>query len=97
VGCREVLAKRTLVRIVRTDQGVRVDLTGKAAGRGAYLHALQSCWQKGLKGTLAHALRVELTEQDREILRAYMAGLPDEPTGQDETTTGLERESMDQV
>jgi hypothetical protein len=97
VGCREVLAKRTLVRVVRTDEGVRVDLTGKAAGRGAYLHALQSCWQKGLKGALAHALRVELTEQDREILRTYVAGLPDEPTDHDETPTGLERENADPV
>lgn len=84
------------MRIVRTDEGPRVDLTGKAAGRGAYLHALQSCWQKGLKGALAHALKVELTEQDREILRVYMAGLPDEPTEQDETQSGLERENADQ-
>lgn len=95
VGCREVNAKRALVRIVRTEEGLRVDLTGKAAGRGAYLHAQQSCWQKGLKGALAHALKVELTEQDREILRTYMAGLPDEPTEQDETPTGLERETVD--
>jgi predicted RNA-binding protein YlxR (DUF448 family) len=91
-----VNAKRALVRIVRTDTGVQVDPTGKAAGRGAYMHALQSCWQKGLKGALAHALRVELTEQDREILRVYMAGLPDEPTEQEETQTGLERETVDQ-
>ena len=35
VGCRQVQAKRTLVRIVRTDDGVQIDLTGKEAGRAA--------------------------------------------------------------
>jgi hypothetical protein len=33
---------------------------------------------KGLKGPLAHALKTELTEPDREFLRMYMARLPDE-------------------
>lgn len=79
VGCREVIAKRTLVRVVRTPEGLQVDRTGKAAGRGAYLHAQRSCWERGIKGTLAHALKIELTDQDREKLRAYMAELPEEP------------------
>jgi uncharacterized protein len=79
VGCRETLAKRGLIRVVRTEQGVRVDPTGKLAGRGAYLHDRRSCWERGLKGSLAHALKVELTDQDREGLRAFMASLADEP------------------
>lgn len=79
VGCRQVLAKRTLVRVVRTAGGVQVDPTGKAAGRGAYLHSLRSCWERGLRGGLAHALKIELTDLDRENLRVFMAGLPDEP------------------
>lgn len=78
VGCRETLAKRALIRIVRTPQGLRVDPTGKQPGRGAYLHDQRSCWERGLKGALAHALKVELTEQDREMLRAYMETLPAE-------------------
>ena len=78
VGCRQVLAKRTLIRVVRTSEGIRVDPTGKASGRGAYLHSLSSCWEKGLRGSLAHALKTELTDQDRETLRIFMAGLPDE-------------------
>ncbi len=55
-----------------------VDPTGKAPGRGAYLHNQQSCWEKGLKGALAHALRTELTEADRERLKAFLATLPEE-------------------
>ena len=47
VGCREVLSKRQLLRIVRTAEGVRVDPTGKLAGRGAYLHDKRSCCVRG--------------------------------------------------
>jgi len=48
-----------------------VDPTGKLSGRGAYLHDRRSCWERGLKGTLAHALKTELTEEDRMALLAY--------------------------
>jgi len=79
VGCRQTLAKRSMIRIVRTPAGLQVDPTGKVPGRGAYLHDQRSCWESGLKGALAHALKVELTEKDRETLRAFMATLPVEP------------------
>jgi hypothetical protein len=78
VGCREVLPKRSLIRIVRRPDEIQIDPTGKLAGRGAYLHDRRTCWERGLKGALAHALKTELTEQDREILTAFMASLPDE-------------------
>ncbi len=78
VGCRSVLPKRTLIRLVRTEQGVLIDPTGKAAGRGAYLHNQRSCWERGLKGALAHALKTDLTEQDRERLQAFLTTLPAE-------------------
>jgi uncharacterized protein len=75
VGCRTVLPKRSLIRIVRNAEGVWVDPTGKAPGRGAYLHDQKSCWENGIKGALAHALKIELTEDDRERLLAYMKTL----------------------
>lgn len=78
VGCRQVLPKRELIRIVRTADGVRVDLKGKTAGRGAYLHNQRACWEKGLKGALAHALKTELSDQDRATLQAFMNELPEE-------------------
>ncbi len=76
MGCRQTLAKRSLIRVVRTPAGLKVDPTGKLAGRGAYLHDRRSCLESGLKGALAHALKVELTDQDREMMRAFMATLP---------------------
>lgn len=85
VGCREVLEKRSLIRIVRRPGEVCVDPTGKLAGRGAYLHDQLSCWERALQGALAHALKTELSEKDRENLLAYMTTLPaDLPAGEDE-------------
>ena len=78
VGCHTVLPKRSLVRIVRQADGVRIDPTGKLSGRGAYLHNHRSCWEKGLKGSLAHALKLTLSTQDLEILRQFMQSLPEE-------------------
>ena len=76
VGCRQTLEKRNLIRLVRTSEGVRVDLTGKIAGRGAYLHDQRSCWEKGLKGALAAALKTEIKAVDLDSLRQYMKILP---------------------
>ncbi len=78
VGCRTVLAKRELIRIVRTAEGVLVDPTGKLAGRGAYLHDRRICWERGMRGALSHALKVELTPADREYLELFANTLPEE-------------------
>ena len=78
VGCRTVLAKRELIRIVRTADGVQVDPGGKLAGRGAYLHDRRACWERGLRGALSHALKVELTPADRERLEVFADALPEE-------------------
>lgn len=78
VGCRQVLEKKALIRIVRTPDGVVIDPGGKLAGRGAYLHESKPCWEKGLKGPLANALKTELTGKDRDVLRTFLSELPDE-------------------
>lgn len=78
VGCRTVLPKRRMVRIVRRPQGVQMDPTGKVAGRGAYLHDQRQCWENGLKGALAHALKTEISPEDRAQLVEFMNSLPQE-------------------
>ena len=77
IACREVLPKRSLIRVVRSQQGVVIDSTGKLAGRGAYLHQQRSCWERGLKGALASALKVELTDEERDQLSTYALSLPE--------------------
>ena len=80
MACREVLPKRQMVRIVRTTEGVRIDPTGKLAGRGAYLHDRRECWARGLRGALTNALKAELTAEDRAQLENFMNILPhDQP------------------
>ena len=77
VGCRQVQAKRALTRVVRTDTGIVIDLSGKMAGRGAYIHNLQTCWQAAIKGKLANALKIELNDDDRKKLQDFMQNLPE--------------------
>ena len=77
VGCHLVLPKRQLIRVVRTPEGIMVDPIGKMAGRGAYLHNRRVCWEKGIKGAIANALKTTLTDQDRERLTAFLVTLPE--------------------
>jgi len=69
-----------MIRVVRAIDGVRVDPTGKLAGRGAYLHDRRECWTRGLRGALANALKAELTAEDRVQLESFINTLPhDQP------------------
>ena len=78
IGCRAEQGKRTFVRIVRSAEGrVLIDHTGKANGRGAYLHPVRACWVKALKGaTIKNALKVSPALDDMEALRAFGMTLP---------------------
>ena len=50
LGCGEVKDKRELVRVVKSPDGeISLDLTGKKAGRGAYICADASCLSKARK------------------------------------------------
>ena len=70
VVCREKAGKRTLVRIVRTEDGIRVDETGKMNGRGAYVCDRTSCWERVVQtDVLAQALRTQINHEDRERLQ----------------------------
>ena len=67
IACREVNDKRSLIRIVKTPEGVRIDPSGKLAGRGAYLHESRDCWDKALKrGTLEIAEIKSTVEKIKE-------------------------------
>lgn len=53
VGCgkREPATRASgLVRIVAREAGLEVDLSGRAAGRGAYVHARPTCLAQGSRG-----------------------------------------------
>jgi predicted RNA-binding protein YlxR (DUF448 family) len=78
VACRQIKAKRELVRLVRTpEDSIEIDSSGKKKGRGAYLCPTRECWEKALKGNqLEHALRGSLTQDNREQLIKFGQELP---------------------
>jgi predicted RNA-binding protein YlxR (DUF448 family) len=66
VACRRPAGKRALLRIVRSPSGeVRVDPSGHAPGRGAYVHRDAACAERALsRGALARALRTGLGPEE---------------------------------
>ena len=72
VGCNAQKPKRELVRVVRSPDGdVSVDLTGKKAGRGAYLCPSAACLAKARKAKrLQNAFGVPVPDDVFERLTA---------------------------
>lgn len=82
VVCRTRLEKQRLVRIVRSEQGIQIDKSGKVNGRGAYVCATRSCWEnEALADRLSVALKTHLTEADRARLAAHTAHMPEDGEG----------------
>ena len=74
VVCKNKIEKRNLTRLVRTENGVYMDLSGKLSGRGAYVCDAEDCRQKVVESSvLNNALRTIITTEDRERLRTAMS------------------------
>lgn len=71
-GCGLSQDKRDVVRFVRSPDGTpEIDPTGKANGRGAYVHASLDCFEAAIrKKRIASALRTNVSEDDIGRLRA---------------------------
>ncbi len=64
-GCGEMKPKKELVRVVKPPEGeISIDLTGKKAGRGAYVCPSPECLKKARK--------------NRRIERSFQCKIPDE-------------------
>ena len=64
-GCGEMKPKKELVRVVKPPEGeITLDLTGKKAGRGAYVCPSPECLKKARK--------------NRRIERSFQCKIPDE-------------------
>jgi hypothetical protein len=70
VACRQVKAKRELIRMVHTIRdNIEIDTSGKMDGRGAYFCPTRECLEKALIGKqLEHVLKSRLTPDNRERL-----------------------------
>jgi hypothetical protein len=69
------------VRVVRTPEGrVSLDPTGKANGRGAYVHESRSCWDQALRrDRLGRALKVSVPAEDLERLKQHAESIAASP------------------
>lgn len=65
VACRQPKPKKQLLRIVKSPEGMlKLDPTGKAQGRGAYICPELACLEKAKKTkALERALDYPLTEE----------------------------------
>ena len=73
VVTREKLPKKELVRVVRTDDGVVVDTTGKVNGRGAYLKKDKEVFLKARKSKiLDRHLEVDVNDEVFEELSGLL-------------------------
>ena len=49
IGCNAMKNKKEMIRIVKNEEGINLDKTGKKNGRGAYLCDDVECLEKAIK------------------------------------------------
>ena len=74
MGCRERMAKKELIRVVRTAEGeVTLDFSGKLNGRGAYVCPKMECLKKAIKSkSLDRSLEVTIPQEVYDRLEKEM-------------------------
>lgn len=73
LGCQEMKPKKELIRVVKCahSDDIKIDLTGKMAGRGSYICKNAACLEKAYKAkriekALEHSINSEVYEQLRK-------------------------------
>ena len=79
VGCREMKAKRELIRVVKSPEGaVSLDFKGKLPGRGAYVCPQKECLARARKSkALERAFELQLPSEVYEALEEQMKEVPE--------------------
>ena len=76
VGCGEMKAKKELIRVIKNDEGVFLDASGRKNGRGAYTCADTECLKKARKSKgLEKSLKVAIPDEVYENLEKEMSTL----------------------
>ncbi|WP_159884321.1 RNase P modulator RnpM [Paenibacillus puerhi] len=80
VACQQMMPKRELIRVVKTPADeLLIDLTGKKAGRGAYLCGKQSCFKLAKKSrALDRALKAQVSPDIYDALEQDFIKVEDE-------------------
>lgn len=76
IGCQEMKPKKELIRVVKNSEGdIKVDLTGKAPGRGAYICKSVECLEKAIKAKrLEKNFETKIDESIFQRLREELIG-----------------------
>lgn len=62
--CRTMKPKKSMVRVISDENGLRVDLSGKGGGRGSYVCCGEECIKKcGNRKLLSKVFRCECSEE----------------------------------
>lgn len=73
IGCNSKKEKKDLIRIVKQEEKIVVDKTGKLCGRGAYICGDKDCFEKMKKtNKLERALETKIPEEVYEELRGVI-------------------------
>lgn len=76
VGCGEMKAKKELIRVIKTEEEVLLDTTGRKNGRGAYICADPECLKKARKSKgLERSLKASIPDEVYENLEKEMSTL----------------------
>lgn len=74
VGCGEMKAKKELVRVVKMEDEIVLDATGRKNGRGAYLCANADCLNKAKKSRgLERSFKAPVSEEVYKELEKEMS------------------------
>lgn len=74
VGCGEMKAKKELIRVIKTEEEVLLDTTGRKNGRGAYICANPECLKKARKSKgLERSLKASIPDEVYENLEKEMS------------------------
>ncbi len=76
VGCGEMKAKKELIRVIKMEEEVLLDTTGRKNGRGAYICANPECLKKARKSKgLERSLKASIPDEVYENLEKEMSTL----------------------
>lgn len=68
-GCNEMREKKAMMRVLKCEEGIILDTTGKKNGRGAYLCKSAECLKLAAKNRgLERSLKVQIPKEVYEAL-----------------------------
>lgn len=77
MACQDMMPKKSLLRLVRTPESeIKLDPTGKASGRGAYICSKAECFALARKkNSIERALKSKVTDEIYQQLEIQFAKL----------------------